>query len=254
MSVTAAVPVVASWSEPEGIRPRGTVLVVPGRGEHARVYERFARRIASDGYRVWAVSDPTVDEDRTRSQIRSLLDRTPSEDPGEAGPPPRVLVGSDTGALFAAVLAAEDPAGIDGLVLAGLTTADGRFGAPGWDDELALRTGCPTHRGLLDHDPSVRRGALAGPLPAGWAARARPGSITVPVLGLHGDADTVSPLAGVRGWFSGVGDGELAVVTDGVHDALNDRAHRTAAATTVLFLERVRDGGTPVTRIETTAS
>ena len=32
---------VASWTEPEGLNPRGTVIVVPGRGEEPAVYERF---------------------------------------------------------------------------------------------------------------------------------------------------------------------------------------------------------------------
>lgn len=252
MTAVGTTPVLASWTEPEGIRPRGTVVVVvPGRGEHAAVYERFGRRIAADGYRVWAVSDPTVDAARTLGQIRSLLDRTPSEEPGEAGPPPRVLVGSDTGALFAAGLVADGAAGIDGLVLAGLplhTTP----GAPDWADELALRTSCPTHRGRLDADDTVRRGALTGRLPDGWVDRARPAAIGVPVLGLHGAADAVSPLADVRDFYAALPDGELVGVAGGVHDALNDATHRIAAATAVLFLERLRVGS-PLARVEVAA-
>ncbi|GAA1389194.1 hypothetical protein GCM10009613_27710 [Pseudonocardia kongjuensis] len=250
MTAVGAVPVVASWSEPEGIRPRGTVVVVPGRGEHAAVYERFGRRVAADGYRVWAVSDPTVDEERTRSQVRALLDRTPSDEPGEAGPPPRVLVGSDTGALWAAGLAAAEPAGIDGLVLAGLPGAGAATGPVSWDDELALRTSCPAHRGRLDGDDAVRRGALTEPVPAGWRDRARPGAIGVPVLGLHGAADAVSPVDDVRGWYAALPGAELVSIADGAHDALNDQTHRTAAATAVLFLERLRGGAGPIARTE----
>ncbi|MEV1292510.1 lysophospholipase [Pseudonocardia sp. NPDC049635] len=250
MTAVGAVPVVASWSEPEGIRPRGTVVVVPGRGEHAAVYERFGRRIAADGYRVWAVSDPAVDEERTCAQVRDLLDRTPSDEPGEAGPAPRVLVGSDTGALWAAGLAAEDGTGIDGLVLAGLPGAGVVTGPPDWDGELALRTSCPTHRARLDGDGAVRRGSLARPVPAGWADRARPGAVGVPVLGLHGAADALSPPAGVRGWYAALHQAELVSITGGVHDALNDQTHRTAAATVVLFLERLRGGAGPVTHTE----
>ncbi|MEQ3554306.1 lysophospholipase [Pseudonocardia nematodicida] len=253
MTVAGAVPVVSSWTEPEGIVPRGTVVVVPGRGEHAAVYERFGRRIAADGYRVWAVSDPTVDEARTRTQIRDLLDRTPSDEPGEAGPPPRVLVGSDTGALFAAGLVAQDPTGVDGLVLAGLPLGAGTAAAAGWDDELALRTSCPAHQGRLADDDAFRRGAVGEPVPAGWTERARPGAITFPVLGLHGTADAISPLAGVRDWFAGLSTGELVSIDGGVHDALNDRTHRTAAATAVLFLERLRGGTGPIARTEWTA-
>ncbi|MYV54557.1 lysophospholipase, partial [Streptomyces sp. SID3212] len=51
-----------SWHPPEGIAPRGTLFVLPGRGEHPLVYERFGRRLAADGYRVHAL--PTTPADR----------------------------------------------------------------------------------------------------------------------------------------------------------------------------------------------
>ena len=53
-------PVIA-WDEPDGLIPRGTVVVIPGRGETPAVYERFGRRLAGDAYRVRAVIDPAVD-------------------------------------------------------------------------------------------------------------------------------------------------------------------------------------------------
>ncbi len=64
----------------------------------------------------------------------------------------------------------------------------------------------------------------------------------MPVLGLHGADDVVSPLGSVRGWYSGVPTAELVTIAGGRHDALNDATHRTAAATVVLFLERLRLG------------
>ena len=51
---------VASWLEPDGIAARGTLVVVPGRGEQPALYTRFGRRIASDGYRVHVVADPRM--------------------------------------------------------------------------------------------------------------------------------------------------------------------------------------------------
>jgi hypothetical protein len=54
--VNEYVPVV-TWTEPEGIAVRGTLVVIPGRGEQPGHYERFGRRIAADGYRVHAVTD-----------------------------------------------------------------------------------------------------------------------------------------------------------------------------------------------------
>ncbi|ODU04587.1 MAG: lysophospholipase [Pseudonocardia sp. SCN 72-86] len=230
--VPAAVPVVASWREPATVAVRGTVIVIPGRGEHAGVYERFGRRISADGYRVWAVADPALDADRAEGQVRALL---------AAEPGPVVLVGSDTGALFAAGLVAGGLGGVDALVLAGLPTGSGAIPAA-WDDELAARTACPTHQARLGDDLAVRRGALADRVPAAWVAAADAARIAVPVLGLHGDADTVSPLAGARSWYAGLARGELVTVAGGLHDALNDATHRTTAASIVLFLERLRLG------------
>src|ERR1700722_14872199 len=83
---------IVGWDEPEGLNPRGTVIVLPGRGEQPAVYERFGRRISADAYRVRAVASPAEDPALTEKQVRSLLD----------GPKPVVLAGSGTGALFAA--------------------------------------------------------------------------------------------------------------------------------------------------------
>lgn len=240
MTATAAVPVVASWREPAGVTPRGTVLVLPGRGEHPGVYERFGRRISADGYRVWAVPDPSVDAARTESLLRALLAADAADD---TGPHPRVLVGSDAGALFAAGLVAAGLAGVAGLVLAGLPTSGQSGVAPaGWADELAARTACPVHQASLGDDDSVRRGALGTRVPAGWFTAAEPGAVGVPVLGLHGADDTVSPLADARRWYVGLATAQLVSITGGGHDALNDATHRTAAASVVLFLERLRLG------------
>ena len=66
------VPVVA-WNEPDGLIPRGTVIVIPGRGELPAVYERFGRRLAGDAYRVRVVADPVVDAGLPRAQVSGLL-------------------------------------------------------------------------------------------------------------------------------------------------------------------------------------
>jgi pimeloyl-ACP methyl ester carboxylesterase len=239
MTIAGAVPVIASWDEPAGIAPRGTVVVVPGRGEHPVVYERFGRRIAADGYRVHAVPDPVIDAERVVRRITTVLDDAPG---------PVVLAGSDSGALFAALLVAEGalPAGrVAGLLLAGLPTpvADRAAAAssrPDWEQELEVRTACPTHQARLRGDDAVRRGELTRSLPAEWFARARPSAIGVPVLGLHGGDDAISPLAAARNWYAQVPTAQLVSIAGGRHDALNDQTHRTAAASVVLFLERLR--------------
>jgi pimeloyl-ACP methyl ester carboxylesterase len=233
---------VVSWTEPEGLNPRGTIALIPGRGEKPDVYERFGRRLSADAYRVHAVANPVEDPVVTEEQIGSLL----------GGPGPFVLAGSDTGALFAAGLVASGRIAADALVLAGLPTlADlpARAGEPhaggepddAWAAELEARTACPTHRGRLA-GAVLRRGALYEPVPDGWAEAADLKAVSVPVLGLHGAADPVSPLSAARAAYAAAPQTELVSITDGRHDAFNDITHRTAAATVVLFLERLRLG------------
>jgi predicted alpha/beta-hydrolase family hydrolase len=231
--VNQHVPIV-TWTEPAGIAARGTLIVIPGRGEQPALYERFGRRIAADGYRVHAVPDPTEDAERTGSLVSGQLT-------DQGAPGPRVLVGSDTGALFAAGLAASGRVtGVDALVLAGLPTEASRD-TGSWDEELDTRTACPTHRARLSA-PGLRRGALYGPIPDGWAQQAALGAVAQPILGIHGTADPVSPLAAARARYAGASLAELVSIVGGRHDTLNDLTHRTVAATVVLFLERLRLG------------
>ena len=236
---------IASWAEPEGLNPRGTVIVFPGRGERPGVYERFGRRVSADAYRVHAVANPVEDAALAEEQARSLLD----------GPGPLVLAGSDTGAVFAAGLVASGRLPEAGaLVLAGLPAATGQREAdndageatgqtPGssWEAELEARTACPAHRGRLA-GPVLRRGALYEPVPDGWLDLADLKAVAVPVLGIHGAADSISPLAAARQKYAAAPHAELVSITDGRHDAFNDITHRTAAATVILFLERLRLG------------
>ncbi|GGU22085.1 alpha/beta hydrolase [Streptomyces coeruleorubidus] len=222
---------VHAWDEPEGIAPRGTLVLLPGRGEHGGVYERFGRRIAADGYRVRALPDPSPTPETVTDQAAKLLR-------DETLPGPRVLAGSDTGALYAAWLAARGTPGLDALILAGLPTAPHALPAtPDWEAELDQRTACPTHRGRLASDDAFRRGALTDTAAADLPALE---GIAVPVLALHGADDTVSPLPAAGRAYRALPGVELVSLAGTRHDALNDVTHRTAAATIVLFLERLR--------------
>jgi alpha-beta hydrolase superfamily lysophospholipase len=234
----------AAWDEPAGLNARGTLIVIPGRGEEPSLYERFGRRLSADAYRVRVLHDPVDDAATTLAQAASQL-------AGLASVAPRVLVGSDTGALYAIALAAAGEAGqADALILAGLPTrskpASAQSGSAdaeqAWRSELESRTSCPAHRGVLTRS-AARRGALFSPVPEGWLDRADLGPVKVPVLGFHGSADPVSPLADARDWYHRAPAAQLFSIADGRHDALNDVTHRTVAATIVLFLERLRLGG-----------
>ncbi|MFD6995527.1 alpha/beta hydrolase [Streptomyces mirabilis] len=217
----------SSWNEPEGLAPRGTLVVLAGRGEHGGVYERFGRRLAFDAYRVRALGDPAADP--------SLLDLAAKLLADESLPGPKVLVGSDTGARYAAHLTAEGTPGVDALILAGLPTGPWTSGS--WQAEVEARTACPTHRARLTDDPDFRRGALdeGVDLP-----ELRLDLVDVPVLALHGADDPVSPLDRALSAYAGHSGVRTVTFNGGRHDVLNDASHRTAAATVVLFLERLR--------------
>ncbi|WNV88028.1 lysophospholipase [Umezawaea sp. Da 62-37] len=237
-----AVDKVAVWDNPEGLNPRGTVVFIPGRGEHPGVYERLGTRLGADAYRVRVVGDPTLDADGVTEQVRALW----SDDnlPG-----PHVLAGSDTGALFAAGLVATGVVTADALVLSGLPVTGPTAPPADWEGELDARTNCPTHRDRLTDDGAVRRGALRSAPPSDWFGLADPAAIGVPVLGLHGADDVVSPLDAVRDWYAKVDAARLVGLAGTGHDALNNQTHRSAAATVLLFLERLR-GGAEIIRDE----
>ena len=209
-----------TYTEPTGLNPRGTLVVLPGRGERPGVYARFGRRLAADAYRVHVLDD--------EAEIKALLDQNP--------PTPVVLVGSDTGALQALRLAAGTVV-VDGLVLAGLPDAESTVEVDA-AAEPELRASCPGHQNLLRDKDLFQSGTLGSIEiePVDIAA------VTVPVLGLHGDNDPISPVARARARYAALPDARLATVADGRHDVLNAAQHRSVAATVVLFLERLRLG------------
>jgi pimeloyl-ACP methyl ester carboxylesterase len=247
-----------AWDEPEGLAARGTLIVAAGRGERPRVYERFGRRLSFDAYKVRVLSDVTADLDAAFARAEKLLVDSDL-------PAPRVLVGSDTGALFALALAARRAPGVDALVLAGLpTTGLPTAGlatnkpetsttvsviTPTWDEELAARTACPTHQRVISEVHPIERGALfSARIPTeliehiGFAGILDLAGIDVPVLGLHGTDDPISPLAAAHAAYATAPAAQVVSLNGGMHDALNDAIHRTVAATIVLFLERLRLG------------
>lgn len=228
---------VAVWHPAAGVTVRGTVLLVVGRGEHPGLYARLGRRLAFDGYRVQALPEvlaPTGSAD--------LAERVADARRAAAGPV--VLAGADTGALVA-LAAAAGAARADALLLAGVpdtgSAADGApAGAPRWSDEYAARTACTVHRELLAADPAFRPGRLGVPVPAELAAPALAAVPELPVLLLHGLADPVAPPRAARRLAERLPYAELVLVADGLHDILNDAAHRTVAAQLVQWLERLR--------------
>jgi pimeloyl-ACP methyl ester carboxylesterase len=152
-----------------------------------------------------------------------------------------VVVGSDTGALFALRLAAQGAPGLDGLILAGLPTGTvpATVNLTGWEAELEARSACPAHRGVLGNGGAAPGALISTQIPTELIGNT--GYVpAIPVLGLHGENDPVSPLATARDRYPAT----LVTIVGGRHDVLNDVTHRSVAATIVLFLERLRLGPT----------
>lgn len=210
-----------STSSPAALWPaarvRGTLAVVTGRGERAPVYERFAKRISTDGYTV-AVFE--ADADAAAAWIATA-------------DAPRVLVGSDTGAASVLRLLAQGEE-VDAAIIAG-TPVDVEGATQPADAE---RTACPLHLGVLGTDAARTAPTRAEPVPAAADLAA----VAAPVLAFHGSADPVSPITEAAVLLSAVPDLELIETVDGLHDALNDQSHRSVAASIVLWLERLRGG------------
>lgn len=226
----------SAWDEPAGIAPRGTVLLLPGRGEQPGLYRRFGARIAADGYRVRVLSDPAAHPEETAAQLKAALTAADTV-------APRVLAGVDTGALAALRAAADSPAPIDALILVGLPNPDQDADdwLESWEDEVEYRASCPTHRGLLADETLVERGALRSDrIPQELRATIDLRSLTLPVLGLHGDDDVLSPFEGVRAVYADLPEAQAVLVGHGRHDVLNSATHRSVAARVVQFLESLR--------------
>lgn len=229
MSSSTSLRAPAVWTPPSAVRVRGTLAVLAGAGEDADVYARFGARIAVDGYAVGVFAADDADA------ATSWLSAQEAQ--------PRILVGSDRGAI-AALAAVASGSAVDGAVVAALPVA-------GVDDataEDAERTACPVHLGVLGARPGVAASEVASEV-AGAAAplelpsAAELAGIRVPVLAVHGGADAISPIGRARTALSALRTLEFVETVGGLHDALNDQSHRSVAATVVLWLERLRAHG-----------
>ncbi|WP_374457762.1 alpha/beta hydrolase [Nocardioides sp.] len=220
---------VTAWDEPAGATPRGTLVVLPGRGETDASYARFGTRLSADAYKVRLVPVDLDDLTATRERVEKVL-------ADESLPSPKVLVGADTGATLAATLVGEvaaDAAVIAGVALPG-STADGT-----WEEQVDARTACPVHRSVLDGDLLLDRDALDRPLPWATVELSAPDK---PVLVVHGTADRITSAAAATEPYLGAADARVWLVEGGRHDILNDVSHRSVAATVVLFLESLKLG------------
>jgi alpha-beta hydrolase superfamily lysophospholipase len=245
------------FTGPKGLRIRGTVLVVPGRGETAATYQRFGSRIAADAYRVRVLPQPpaiggSADLERLAEALSAAL--TALEDDVVR---PLILVGADASAVTVGALVAQGSPDAawwpDAVVLAGLPGYGIYHVDTDWDSELNVRTHCPSHRGVLTDDAAIRRGTLSTALADELLDLAYGSTVDVPHLLLVGDADPLADRGALASAAKALPQARLSVVHLGHHDVLNDLQHRSVAAEVITFLEVVK-GGAPLTPIVTTES
>jgi alpha-beta hydrolase superfamily lysophospholipase len=243
------------FAGPDGLRTRGTVLVVPGRGETRATYTRFGSRLAADAYRVRVLAPPRIDPADVRdSLIRFATDLTGAVADRTDGP--LVLAGADSGAAMIAALVAPGDTTAEwwpeALILAGLP-GYGTGVTGGWDDELDVRTTCVVHRGVLNADTDVERGTLHVALPDELLTAAYGAAVDLPQLILVGDADPLADREALTRAVKVAPRARLSVVHGAHHDVLNDRQHRSVAAEVVSFLETVGNELVPVISVESSA-
>ena len=241
---------------PEGLLVRGTVLIVPGRGETRATYARFGRRLAADAYRVRVIDAPDLHTEALpalAARITTAAEDTTAED-GVVRP--LILVGADSGAAaVAALLGQEAGTRPDAVVLAGLPGRAPAVTATAstWDEELDVRTSCPAHRGLLTQDAEVRRGSLDDAVPEAVLAAAYDSAAAVPVLLLVGDSDPLADHEALAHTAKSLARARLSVVHGAHHDVLNDLQHRSVAAEVVTFLETLRNELRPLITVRSSA-
>jgi alpha-beta hydrolase superfamily lysophospholipase len=243
------------FTAPPGLRIRGTVLVVPGRGETPATYQRFGRRIAAEAYRVrvFPQSQPAGSASEALSRLADELNRAASDFRDELVRP-LTLVGADaSAATLGALVAQGSPEAAwwpDAVVLAGLPGYGVYHVDTDWDSELNVRTHCPTHRGVLTDDAATERGALSTAVADELLDLTYGSTVDVPHLLLSGDCDPLADRDALAAAAKSLRAARLSVVRAGHHDVLNDLQHRSVAAEIVTFLEVVRDG-LPLQRIVT---
>ncbi|MEP6479295.1 MAG: hypothetical protein ABJB03_07890 [Rhodoglobus sp.] len=236
-------PTIERWDEPAGANPRGTLIVLAGRGESPVVYSRFGRRLSADAYRVRAVRDVTDNVTQSLQLVRDLVAQS------DAGPV--VVIGSDAGAVLALRLASDPRSGVAAVVTAGLPSGSGLIADE--QSQLEARSACPVHRLVLTDRSAIDPTALSRDLPANLTLP-RPETIGVPLLAFHGADDLVATPSQAISYYDEVPGSRVAIVHEGRHDILNDVSHRSVAATIVLFLEQLRNGGVPTLQFATEAA
>jgi acylglycerol lipase len=241
------------WQGWQGEAPtRATVVISHGAGEHSGRYERVAVQLAALGYPVYALDHrghghsggrrALVDRlDNAAADLDLLVERARSEHPDT----PLFLLGHSLGGTIALRYALRHQDKLDGLILSGpvaavdLPPAPVRLAAKAlsatlpWMGALAVDPAVvsrdPAEVEAYRTDPLVHHGKLPVRTVAEIAAATerfpeQVGSLTLPILLVHGSEDRLAPVRGSRTVHERAGsDDKTLKIYDGLfHEVLNE--------------------------------
>jgi alpha-beta hydrolase superfamily lysophospholipase len=234
-------------------RPKATVVLVHGFGEHCGRYDALIEALAASRFETYAVDlrgHGTSDGERARehdllhylSDLGQVVDLARHEQPGK----PCYLIGHSLGGLIALGFALERQAELDGLILLSpalryrVKPNDGVLKrvadrAPGWP-VIGQLPGLRSRKRGVDlsvlFDPLMYRGWInAGTVvsirEAGAIALERASEVTLPILTMHGDQDLIIDPAGSLELYRAIGvragaDNSLITWPGMRHELLND--------------------------------
>ena len=238
--------------------PRSAAVVfLHGFGEHSGLYHRLGNALAVAGIDLWALDEIghglSAGERAVIGSIDDLVQngyRLTALAEAAAPGGPVFLAGHSLGAAAAALSASRDPSPYRGLILSGAPLSPLEWvialGAEGTAGDLTLDpadlSADPFYLDELENDPLAFTGAagaqtLLDTLPAAWAElRENFGSITLPVLFVHGAQDPMAPVADARDWSARIPGGRIAEFEGARHDVLNETVHREVAAAITEFV------------------
>lgn len=233
--------------------PLAIVVLAHGKDEHIGRYDHVMTALNDRGYAVYAHdhrghgrSDGprgVIDRfDDYVADLRLLVQHARTHHPDL----PLFLLGHSMGGLIATRYALAYQGQVNGLMLSAPALLVGE-GVPGWKKRLLLLLGriAPNRRlppslpGTLSRDPTIDEQFLSDPLChieptrvgfaraiylAAEATRPRGRELTVPLLLMHGTADTLTSPRGSEEFFRAVAspDKTLKLWPDGRHEIFND--------------------------------
>jgi acylglycerol lipase len=234
------------------------VALVHGLAEHSGRYGHVVARLESAGYDVRTVDlrghGRSVGFPGMVNGLQDWVDDAAAvvdQARSAAGGRPVFLLGHSLGALVSATYVARNPDWVDGLVLSGTAVLAGTALLAAMSDPDA--PGIPPE--AVSRDPEVVQAYLGDPLvfhdrvPAEANASALAAAIevnqsgaliTVPVLMVHGSADAIADVEGVRDLFAELGseDKELIVYDGLYHEVMNEPEQERVLDDIVGWLDR----------------